>query len=448
LLPKHLREQHVSHREGYTKSPHKRPMGHGYDLIGVRKDGASVPIEISLNYYRQGDTMMVMALIMDVTARKEQEAQVLLLNKNLEKRVEERTRELEESQLLYRMIARNFPNGTINVFDTDFNYVFVEGQDLYKNGITSERLVGKNYLTQIPVRIREEIQSRLKGVFEGENTSFELMHEDQHYLLNTVGLSDQTGKINRILMVEQNITDRKKAEQKVVMALEKEKQLNELKSRFVSMASHEFRTPLSTVLSSLSLLEKYDEMDAKDKKPKHYDRIKSSVRHLTSLLNDFLSIEKVEAGKVALHKSNLNIQELLGEIVEQHQEIAQTGQIIHFSYSGKRTFSTDQNMLRIILSNLLSNAIKYSKQHQRVWVNIEREDEGLKIEIRDEGIGIPLNDQENMFGRFFRAQNALNIEGTGLGLNIVHRYVQMLNGTISFESMPNEGTTFSVEIPS
>ena len=125
-------------------------MGRGYDLIGVRKDGTSVPVEISLNYYKQGGNLMVMALIMDVTVRKEQEAQVLLLNKNLERRVEKRTQELEESQLLYRMIARNFPNGTINVFDKSFNYVFVEGQDLYRNGITSERLVGKNYLNQLP----------------------------------------------------------------------------------------------------------------------------------------------------------------------------------------------------------------------------------------------------------------------------------------------------------
>ena len=244
------------------------------------------------------------------------------------------------------------------------------------------------------------------------------MHQDQYYMINAVGLTDQSGVLSRVLMVEQNITDRKNAEQKLVIALEKEKQLNELKSRFVSMASHEFRTPLSTVLSSLSLLEKYDEAGLMDKKPKHYDRIKGSVRHLTSLLNDFLSIEKVEAGKVALHKSKLNIRELLGEIVEQHQEIAKEGQTIQYDFEGLSEFRTDQNMLRIILSNLLSNAIKYSKEHQRIWVHVVNSKDQINMMVRDEGIGIPLRDQDNMFGRFFRAQNALNLEGTGLGLNI------------------------------
>ncbi|MEZ4722696.1 MAG: PAS domain-containing sensor histidine kinase, partial [Flavobacteriales bacterium] len=443
---RHLRESHGDRRKSYVQNPHKRPMGKGYDLIGLRKDGTSVAVEISLNYFKEGGEMMVMALIMDVTVRKEHEAQIMMLNKTLEKRVEQRTRELQESQTLYRLIARNYPNGTINVFDRDLNYVFVEGQDLYKTGVTSDHLMGKNYLSQLPEAIRPEMKARLESVLGGENISFEMDHQNQQYLINAVGLADKSGHINRILLVEQNITEQKQAEQKVLEALNKEKELNELKSRFVSMASHEFRTPLSTVLSSLSLIQKYDEQGDQDKKDKHYQRIKGSVRHLTGILNDFLSLEKVESGKVSVHKSDFDVQQIATEIVEQLQDTAKVGQRIHFEYSGASLINTDQNILRIILNNLLSNAIKYSEEGKNIWLNMNVSGNLLRITIKDEGIGIPYEDQPNMFARFFRAKNALNLEGTGLGLNIVHRYLQMLGGKIRLESAPMEGTTFFVEI--
>lgn len=447
LIPKPLRDAHTHHRVGFVKSPHKRPMGKGLDLVGVRKDGTTVPVEISLNYYREGDEIMVMALIMDITDRKEKEDQIKLLNKTLEKRVEQRTHELEESQQLYRLIARNFPNGTINVFDRNFQYIFVEGAELYKNGITSERLMGKNYLKQLPAEVRPELEAHLKEVLDGKNVSFELKYEERNYLINAVGLADNHGQINRILLVEQNITERIEAEQKVKDALAKERQLNEMKSRFVSMASHEFRTPLSTVLSSLSLIEKYDLAGTIDKKLKHFQRIRGSVRHLTSILNDFLSLEKVETGKVTVNAINLNAFELFTEIIEQHQEMAKSRQTIHYDFTGDEEVFSDPNMLRIILSNLLSNSIKYSHDGKNIWVKAAINAGALSLSVKDEGIGIPYDDQENMFDRFFRAKNAINLEGTGLGLNTVQRYLQLLGGNIFFESEPHEGTTFHVNIP-
>ena len=203
LLPKHLMAKHSGLRERYMAHPRKRPMGRGYDLIAVRKDGSSMPVEISLNHYEQAGELKVMALIMDVSERKEQEAQIKMLNKTLEQRVKKRTRELRDSQLLYSTVARNFPNGTINVFDRHFNYIFVEGEELFRYGITSENLVGKNYLDRLPKEVCPTIKVYLEAVLEGENKSFEVTLEGQHYLINAVGLADEFGKINRILLVEQ-----------------------------------------------------------------------------------------------------------------------------------------------------------------------------------------------------------------------------------------------------
>ena len=447
LMPKHLKEKHVHHREGFMKNPRKRAMGIGYDLIGVRKDGSSFPLEISLNHFVDNGAPKAMALIMDVTKRKEREAEIKLLNKHLEKRVLQRTKELDESQRLYKLIAQNFPNGTINVFDSEFNYVFTEGAELFKRGITSEKLIGKNYLTRLPKKLSSVMKDILQKALDGQDEKHEISHENQFYVINTVGLENDQGIIDKVLLVEQNITERKEAEELTKESLAKEKLLNELKSRFVSMASHEFRTPLSTVLSSLALLEKYDDAGIEDKKPKHYQRIKSSVRHLTNLLNDFLSLEKVEAGMVNTLLERIEIESLIVEIVDQQKQMTKKGQSITLKYQGPSSMISDQNMLQIICSNLLSNAIKYSSEDSEIEFTGRMGNEQLIIEVKDQGIGIPYEDQENMFGSFFRAKNAANIEGTGLGLNIVKRHLQLLKGSITFESVPDEGTTFTITIP-
>lgn len=446
LIPGHLRQKHKSHREGYVKSPHPRPMGKGYDLVGVRKDGTSVPVEISLNFYKDNNELMVMALVMDVTQRKQQEAEIKLLNRNLEKRVQQRTRELRDSQQLYRTISKNFPNGAIKVLNDQFEMLFAEGK--LQETRDSNQLIGQSYLNFIIHEKQHEVKTNLERVLQGENRSFELKSNDQYFLINTVGLENEENKIDRILLVEQNITPLKLAEEKMIASLEQERMLNELKSRFVSMASHEFRTPLSTVLSSLTLLEKYDAAGITDKKEKHYKRIRASVRHLTSILNDFLSLEKVESGKISVNLSRLNVQELCEELTEQHQEMAKPDQRIYLEFEGNNMFESDQNMLRIIFTNLLSNACKYSPQGAGIWVRVDIQNSALKLTVKDEGMGIPIEDQKSLFGRFFRAKNALNLEGTGLGLSIVKRYVEMLHGEISFESIPEEGTTFTVILPS
>ncbi len=448
LIPQEYHKKHVGHRDGYSHQPTKRSMGIGMDLKAKRKDGSIFPVEVSLNHFDMEGNMMVMALISDVTERKRADEKILQLNSELEKRVEERTQALEESQLLYRTIARNFPNGIISVFDKDLNYVFAEGLEMYKIGITSDELKGTNYLTRLPESIKDDIQSQLKKVFKGENISFEIEDKGRTYMLNAVGLQNAEGDINQILVVEQNITKLKTAEENMRNALEKERYLNDLKSRFVSMASHEFRTPLTSVLSSTSLLSKYiGKTDSAEKQEKHINRIKSSVHHLTAILNDFLSLDKLEEGKVELHPTDFDFKEFAGEVSEEIQEMAKKGQRLNYEHEGETEVYLDKQMLKHILNNLLSNAVKYSPEGKEIIFNTIIDKNSLTIKVKDNGIGIPKEEQAQMFERFFRAKNAFNIQGTGLGLNIVKKYIDMSGGSITFESDTGTGTTFIVKLP-
>lgn len=253
---------------------------------------------------------------------------------------------------------------------------------------------------------------------------------------------------NSIAKLEKEVNERKKAEEEARKSLEKERELNELKSRFVSIASHEFRTPLSTVLSSAALINQYNEKGENDKINKHVQRIKSSVNHLTSILNDFLSLGKLEEGKVDVVPEPINIQEFLQEVREQIGAMLKPEQTMHVSCQLKHNvIVSDPRVLRNIMYNLISNAIKYSEAGKRIFIDCIDKEDTVSFAIRDEGIGIPKEDQKHMFDRFFRASNAGNVEGTGLGLNIVRRYVELLDGKIMFTSKYGEGSTFTVEIP-
>lgn len=243
-------------------------------------------------------------------------------------------------------------------------------------------------------------------------------------------------------------TTLRKNEQELRKAIEKERELNTLKSRFVSMASHEFRTPLSTILSSADLLEMYTSEDQQDKRLKHTTRIKSAVNNLISILNDFLSLSKLEEGKITVTPVEFNLEEFCEEVMDDVQAILKPGQILqHHGLNPGILITLDKKMLKNVFINLFSNAIKYSDAGSTIdcFVNIENNE--LNISIQDHGIGIPEEEQQHLFTRFFRAHNAENISGTGLGLNIVKRYVELMNGRIHFESVLGKGTTFHVHIP-
>lgn len=227
-------------------------------------------------------------------------------------------------------------------------------------------------------------------------------------------------------------------------ALSKEKELGDLKSRFVSMASHEFRTPLSTILSSASLLAKYVESSEQEKRNKHILRIKTSVNNLTDILNEFLSIGKIEDGRIEVRYNFFNVKEFLNNICTEMQANARPKQTIRYTHKGEEWVELDTSLLRNIIFNLLSNAIKFSHEAGEIIMASEVDDKEIIIEIADKGIGIAEEDQLHLFERFFRAGNATNIQGTGLGLHIVSKYIELLNGNIEFKSTLEQGTTFTI----
>ena len=228
-------------------------------------------------------------------------------------------------------------------------------------------------------------------------------------------------------------------------SLNKEKELSDLKSRFVSMASHEFRTPLSTILSSASLVSKYTETNDQEKRDKHIHRIKSSVNNLTDILNEFLSIGKIEDGKIVAHFSDFNIVENIESVCNEMQSHVKGEQKIVYAHNGENLVHLDPSLLRNIVINLLSNAIKFSHENGKILVQSIVNDKSIILSIKDSGIGISKDDQEHLFERFFRAANATNIQGTGLGLHIVGKYVELMNGHIDFISELEKGTEFIIK---
>lgn len=348
LIPSTLRDRHKDHRASFMAKPKKRSMGAGMDLLAQRKDGGTFPVEVSLTHFTEGGEVFVMGLITDITERKNTERRVQEMNLELERRVEERTKELADV-------------------------------------------------------IRE---------LEYSNRNLE------------------------------------KAEQEIKHTLDRERELSELKSRFVSTASHEFRTPLATILSSVILIEKYTESSDQEKRERHSMRIRSAVGNLTSILNEFLSIEKIEEGKVLNNPQLIIIDSFVNQLVQEAQLICKSGQEIRSEITCKnQKFNVDPALLKNSLLNLLSNAIKFSAEHSLIRINVRWDTAFLVIDVIDQGIGIAVEDQEFLFGRFFRAKNAVSVEGTGLGLHIIKSYVRLMGGEINLQSTLDVGSTFTIRLP-
>ena len=230
-------------------------------------------------------------------------------------------------------------------------------------------------------------------------------------------------------------------------ALDKEKELSDLKSRFVSMASHEFRTPLSTILSSASLVAKYTQGEEQDKRDKHIQRIRSAVSNLTDILNEFLSIGRIEEGRVQANFSDFNMKEQIQLVCSEMSPILRPGQRIIYNHKGKTNVYLDLSLLRNVIINLVSNAIKFSSENSQIDVSGEVNEKNILISVCDYGLGIPDDDKKHLFERFFRAKNVTNIQGTGLGLHIVSKYVELMNGKIEVNSELEKGTEFNIQFP-
>lgn len=348
LIPREYHETHPVQVGEYMGKNDPRQMGHGRDLFGKRKDGSTFPVEAGLNPFEIYGSRYVMALVTDITVRKNQELQIVELNSQLEQKIEARTQALKQSVL----------------------------------------------------ELREELAKR------------------------------------------------KDAEDKIKESLRKERELNDLKTKFLSLVSHEFKTPLSGILTSATLAGKYTETEQQDKREKHLKTIQNKVKYLNNILNDFLSIERIESGKATYKFDTFPLSKVINEVIYNANMLLKEGQRINYPNNiDDIILFFDEKILELSLTNLINNAIKYSAGNTIIDVVVIPHEDSLSIKIIDQGRGIPEKEQKFIFNRYFRAENALLDQGTGIGLNIVKSHLESLDGTITFESEENKGSVFTITFP-
>ncbi len=354
--------------------------------------------------------------------------------------------------LIPKRFADNHPNHRERFNHNPHNRTMGMGRDLFasrKDGFEFPVEVSLGHYKQnneafviafiVDITERKKVEANLvKRKIELEQLT------DEIQILNT----DLEGKvIERTQILQEALQQLEQSQKELSEALDKERQLNEIKGRFVSMASHEFRTPLSTILSSASLISRYVKEDEQDKRDKHIFRIKDSVKHLNEILEDFLSLGKLDEGKVEAEIGEMNLLELLKDTQEEIAGLLKKNQKIVCSFEGDSVIRSDKKLLKNIVINLVSNAIKFSDDDGEIIIRGLNLDGQVELSVEDQGIGISKEDQKHLFSSFFRASNAINIQGSGLGLHIVKRYADLLNGAVSLQSELNKGTIIKINFP-
>lgn len=486
MIPARFGHRHEKHREKFHQHPHSRPMGAGLELFGQKADGTEIPVEVSLGAYKTANGEFVIAFVSDISYRKESENELKRLNAELEAKVAERTESLSETvkklgEQMKEVQAKDTELQRMNSFlSSIWNHaeaiiIATDGNGIIKLfnptaqkqlGYTAEEVVNKHSLTlfhdkqqtlERAALYTTQLQQEVAPGFDTYVARARLgMPSEQEWLyvtkegarfpvtLTVSALRDGDGLISGFLGIAIDISERKKAEDELRLALEKEKELNELKSRFVSLASHEFRTPLSTILSSTFLISRYKKAEEQEQREKHTQRIVSSVNMLTDILNDFLSVGKIEEGKIQVRFADFDVKQHIGNIIAEMQGLRKDAQQVDYVHEGETALHLDPALLKHIVMNLLSNAIKFSPPASVIRVHTTLHNALFTLRVTDEGAGISKEDQQHLFERFFRGSNVDNIQGTGLGLHIVAKYAELMNGHISCESELEKGTTFTV----
>jgi signal transduction histidine kinase len=268
----------------------------------------------------------------------------------------------------------------------------------------------------------------------------------EEYVIMLQSLADITAVTMENIQMYNELEERvKERTRELINSLNREKEMSARRQQFFSMTSHELKTPLTSILTSTSILEEYNEGQFAEQRTKHLNRINASSQQLIGIVNDFLSSEKLDQGKTEMLYELFDVKQFATCVIEQMESSLKNGQTIRYTHHGDTEIVLVKNILHNILLNLLSNASKYSCNDQPIDLNIEITHNEITIEVKDYGIGIPEADQPHIFNNYFRATNTTGIEGTGLGLHIVKRYMELLNGSIRFSSHTNEGTTFIVK---
>lgn len=320
---------------------------------------------------------------------------------------------------------------------------------LHKDGQILDLEIGLNFFEfkgkKFAKALISEISSRKQMQSEILESNRRLETEVDH---RTHLLTEAVSKLERTnLLLKDEIDERMKAEEKAKVAFKREKELNQMQAKFLSMVSHEFKTPLSGILTSAGLIEKHNQIDSNERIGKHVAIIKNLVLQLNDVLDDYLFLENSQTGRYKFTSSRFMFCDLMKSIVEDANALLKPGQEIRTKLCKIPTAVVqDRKVVEIIIRNVLYNAIKYSPADTRIDVEVEVDDM-VRVDIRDEGIGIPEEAKKHIFNQFYRAKNVLHIQGTGIGLNIVRRHLRRMKGTIEINSEENKGTEVSICLP-
>ena len=409
-----------------------------------RKDGTLFWNEVSITPIKnaEGEITHWVGIQNDITQRKKTEEEIAHLAKIFDESLNE-----------------------IYVFDAEtLRFINVNPGATEKTGYTAEELKQLTPVDLKPEFTEASFRKLIAPLIRDKHKKiqFETIHQrkdgstypvDVHVQASTIDNRDICAAIILDISDKKDYTQKleKTVEQRTAelqVALEKEKELNELKTKFLSMVSHEFKTPLSGILSSAMLVGKYTREDQQDKREKHLKTITNGVHHLTNILNDFLSLERLEKGKEVYRLTEFSLSKLLNEVVYNANMMLKTGQKINYPQNiDDIEIIQDEKIIALALSNLLYNSIKYSPENTTIDIEVAYHGGKIIFRIRDQGVGIPEKDQKHIFERYFRAENVILTQGTGIGLNIIRAHLENLNGRIYFESEENTGSTFTIELP-
>ncbi|WP_035338201.1 PAS domain S-box protein [Dokdonia sp. PRO95] len=442
LIPMRFHKRHGGHFDKFMNHSDKREMGMGRDLYGQCKDGRQVPVEAGLNPFVLHNKNYVMALVTDITVRK-----------NAEKELRQWANIFNESL------------NEIFIFDaTSLKFINANLGAQENIGYTLDELTSMTPVDIKPefteTQFRDYIAPLLNGV--EKKLIFKTTHERKdgsHYPVEIHLQPSNADDTNTLVAIILDITERvhytDKLEKTVVErthqleeALRTEIELNELKTKFLSLVSHEFKTPLSGILTSATLAGKYTKEEQQEKRVKHLTTIQNKVKYLNTIIDDFLSIERLETGKTNYAYTTFPLSKVLNEVIYDANMHLKDGQSIKYpTDADEYIIEFDEKIMELVLSNLLYNAIKYSSEGTIVDIQLKKMSSELEIKIIDQGIGIPEHEQKFIFNRYFRAENALLNAGTGIGLNIVKTHLENLGASISFTSELDKGSIFTVIIP-
>jgi PAS domain S-box-containing protein len=437
IIPHSLRERHEAGLKRYLREGTGSVINNRVEVSALHRDGHEIPVELSVWPVGGQQRVVFGAFVRDISRRKANE------------------RRLRQSEERYRVVIENVAEGILVVQNGLIVFVNPAAERLV--GQSLEQLRSQHFATLIHPEDRDLVVERYTRRIRGEEVeshySFRIRApgDDTKWVELSAEMIEWEGKPATVSFIT-DVTERRRLEDSLRQNLDRERELNQLKSRFVSMTSHEFRTPLTAILSSMELIKHYSHKLSEKERLELIASVEDAVRHMTRMLDDVLLIGKAEAGRLEFKPTPVRLADFCSRAIEAARGQAAAGlrgsnEIVFEAHDADVMVMLDDKLMQHVLENLLSNAIKYSPAGGNVRFAVTARDEVLEIVVEDQGIGMPAKDLPHLFESFYRASNVGNISGTGLGLAIVKRAVDLHSGAIHVDSEVGRGTRFTVTLP-